>query len=349
MKNGDSVYCILTSNADCKSVATATSNTIKISVNTFTPSITIAATSSSICTGTSATFTATPVNQGTTPTYQWQINGSNVGNNSNTFTSNTLSNKDTVTCILTSSLTCVTAPTSTSNKVGMTVNVATSSNNNLTVCNKDMPYTWNGLKFTTAGTQTVHINNVAGCDSAATLKLTIDNFKIDSIGTNPISPVTSGTAMGVTLYANTPASTATWTPSYLFSGNSPMQNIVAPDTSFRIYATGYSANNCPDTLSKNIIVNSTSVFIPNALAPSAPNNTDISTLKVYGKSIKSAQMRIFNQWGQMIKELNDPTVTGWDGTYNGKAQPTGVYVYVVKITYFNNKTETRSGSINLIR
>ena len=349
LNNGDSIYCILTSNAPCIANAGATSNSIKISISTPTPTITVAATSSAICAGNSATFTATAANGGNTPVYQWQINSSNVGTNSNTFSSNTLNNKDTVTCILTSSLTCVTTPTANSNKVVMTVNTATSSNTNLTVCTKDIPYTWNGLKFNTAGIQTAHIPNFAGCDSAATLNLTVDNFKVDSIGTSPVSPVTSGTAMGVTLYSPTVATSVTWTPSYLFSGSSPMQNIVAADTSFRIYATGFSANNCQDTASKMIIVNTTAVYIPNAIAPSAPNNLDVSTLKVYGKSIKSAVMKIFNQWGQMIKELDDPTHTGWDGTFNGKAQPTGVYVYVVKITYFNNKTETRSGSINLIR
>jgi hypothetical protein len=57
-----------------------------------------------ICAGTSVTFTATPVNGGTTPSYQWKRNGSNVGTNSPTWTNSNLNNSDVITCIMTSSI-----------------------------------------------------------------------------------------------------------------------------------------------------------------------------------------------------------------------------------------------------
>lgn len=87
------------------------------------PSISIAANpGNTICAGTSVTFTATPVNGGTAPSFQWKVNGVNVGTNSNTFTSTTLTNGNIVTCVLTSNAVCASPASVTSNALTMTVN-----------------------------------------------------------------------------------------------------------------------------------------------------------------------------------------------------------------------------------
>src|SRR5206468_1065022 len=63
------------------------------------------------------------VNGGGSPSYQWKVNGINAGTNSPTYTTNTLSNGDVVTCVLTSSIaTCTTGNPATSNSISMTVN-----------------------------------------------------------------------------------------------------------------------------------------------------------------------------------------------------------------------------------
>jgi len=56
----------------------------------------------------------------------------------------------------------------------LTIKQPTSSVDSLTICSNELPYSWNGVTFTGAGTQTAHISNAAGCDSAATLHLTVN-------------------------------------------------------------------------------------------------------------------------------------------------------------------------------
>ncbi|AWK03428.1 hypothetical protein HYN56_04005 [Flavobacterium crocinum] len=126
LTNGSTVTCVLTSNASpCLTGSPTTSNTITMTVNPNQPaSVSIAAsTSTTICAGTSVTFTATPTNQGTAPTYQWKINGGNVGTNSTTYTTTGLVNNDQVTCVMISNATpCLTGSPATSNTVTITVN-----------------------------------------------------------------------------------------------------------------------------------------------------------------------------------------------------------------------------------
>ncbi|MBN8695785.1 MAG: hypothetical protein J0L87_04580, partial [Bacteroidetes bacterium] len=125
LNNGDVVTVILTSSDACAAPTTATSNSITMSVGaTVAPSVSIAASATTICSGTSVTFTATPTNGGSTPSYQWQVNGTNAGANSDTFTSTTLANGDVVTVILTSNLSCASPVTATSNAINITVNAS---------------------------------------------------------------------------------------------------------------------------------------------------------------------------------------------------------------------------------
>lgn len=120
---GANTYCItsVTDGNGC----TATVNeceTFTVTGN-VTPSVTIAANpGTTICAGTSVTFTATPTNGGTTPTYQWFLNGNPVGSNSPTYTNSSLANTNTIYVVMTSSLGCVTTATATSATLTMTVN-----------------------------------------------------------------------------------------------------------------------------------------------------------------------------------------------------------------------------------
>ncbi|MBL0105205.1 MAG: T9SS type A sorting domain-containing protein [Bacteroidetes bacterium] len=130
---GDAVSCVMTSNASCLTTSTATSNTVTMTITTgVTPTVSIGASASTICSGTSVTFTASPVNGGTTPSYQWIVNGSNVGTNSNTYSSSSLANGDAVSCVMTSNAGCLTTTTATSNTVTMTVNASVTATVSIT-------------------------------------------------------------------------------------------------------------------------------------------------------------------------------------------------------------------------
>ena len=57
--------------------------------------------------------------------------------------------------------------------LNLTINQPSVSSTNLTIYSNQLPFSWNGLTFNVAGTQTAHILNAGGCDSATTLNLTV--------------------------------------------------------------------------------------------------------------------------------------------------------------------------------
>ncbi len=122
--NGDIVLCDLTSNIACPISNPATSNSITMVVNTGLPAgINISASANPFCPGSSVTFTATPSNGGSTPAYQWKVNGNNVGINSSTYTYNPINN-DSIRCVMTSNLSCVIGNPASSAKIIMSGTLA---------------------------------------------------------------------------------------------------------------------------------------------------------------------------------------------------------------------------------
>ncbi|MDX5319733.1 MAG: PKD domain-containing protein, partial [Bacteroidota bacterium] len=86
------------------------------------PDISIAPDANPTCLGATVTFTATPVNGGTAPTYQWKKNGVNVGSNAAIFTTSNLVQGDTISCEMVSNDSCAFPLPVNSNEVIMQIN-----------------------------------------------------------------------------------------------------------------------------------------------------------------------------------------------------------------------------------
>ena len=229
--NNDIITCILTSNATCISPTNATSNAISMTVSgTVTPSVAIALTTGSnpTCIGQSLTFTATPSNGGTTPTYQWQVNGTNVGTGS-VFTSSSLTNGNIVTCIMNSSSSCTSPSSATSS--GITISETSTvvpsvsiSTSNTTICaGSSVTFTAVPTNGGTTPTYQWKVNGTNVGTGGATYSSTIlaNNDQITCVMTssNGCASPTTGTSSTITMIVNsnvTPSVAATLT-----SGSNP--------------------------------------------------------------------------------------------------------------------------------
>jgi len=115
-----------TVSSDCgTSIASSSPVSVTAVPTNSIPSVSIALTAGSnpSCPGVNVTFTATPTNGGTAPSYQWKIDGVNTGTNSHTFTTANLTNAQVVSCEMIPNLVCLISNSATSNSI--TINVGT--------------------------------------------------------------------------------------------------------------------------------------------------------------------------------------------------------------------------------
>ena len=104
------------------SCQTSSNTALAVTGGNVVPALLVVSNSgTSICAGTSVTFTATPTNGGTAPAYQWKKNGTNVGTNSTTYTDAGLVTGDVITATLTTNIACASTSTVTATAPALTV------------------------------------------------------------------------------------------------------------------------------------------------------------------------------------------------------------------------------------
>ncbi len=102
--DNDVVGCQMTIDptTSCATVASAVAPTITMTVGSDgPPTIQVSASADPICEGDTVQFTAAVQNAGTSPSYQWQLNGADVGSNLPGYSNAHLRDGDIVGCLLT--------------------------------------------------------------------------------------------------------------------------------------------------------------------------------------------------------------------------------------------------------
>lgn len=141
--------------------------------------------------------------------------------------------------------------------------------------------------------------------------------------------------------------TITWLPHPSLSCTNCTNPSVAPNTTTVYTAVNSSPLGCTVTENFTVVVLQDAVVItPNAFTP---NNDGVNDwFGPLGKVPDSYSLEIYNQWGQRIYQsakLNKK----WDGTFNGRNQPPGTYVYFIRYKDVLNHVKEQKGTFILIR
>ncbi|MEJ7766781.1 MAG: PKD domain-containing protein [Chitinophagaceae bacterium] len=101
-----------------------------------------------------------------------------------------------------------------------------------------------------------------------------------------------------------------------------------------------------DTMQVKVFKTKPDIFVPNAFTPAKGVNNRFRPIPVGISSIDL--FRVYNRWGQLLFSSNDAG-KGWDGTFTGKQQDAGAYVWMVGGTDYTGKKVFKKGTIVLIR
>jgi len=92
------------------------------------------------------------------------------------------------------------------------------------------------------------------------------------------------------------------------------------------------------------------IDVPNSFTPNNDGSNDyFFPRQMLTEGVVSFNMQVFNRWGQLIFETNNTSGRGWDGRFNSKDQPTGVYIYSIDVVMKNNTREHYTGNVTLLR
>jgi len=203
--------------------------------------------------------------------------------------------------------------------------------------------------YPSAGTYNVSliVKSNAGCDATATKPVDI-SLPVAGFTYNSTSLQTGETI----LFSDQSANAQNWRWNFGGAGNSTLQS---PEFTFNTQGTYTVVQivtnqyNCSDTASTDIVIENNKAFspkVPTGFSPNSDNNNDV--LFVRGGPFNSMHFKIYDQWGKVVFETNDPTM-GWDGKYKSVDQPIGLYVYTVEAETVDGQSYAKSGEVTLIR
>lgn len=383
LADGSLVSCVYSDNTACTVPGANVSNVIKAAViPSVTPSVDIVASATTVCAGSPVSFTATAVNGGTAPAYQWSVNGGATGPGGASYSISSLADGDVVSCSLTSSAACSNPVTVSSNAVMVTVKPSVSSSVKIDtdpVLCSGLPaifkalaqnvvspaYDWqvNGVSVGSGATYTTstlingdivscRLSEKQGCALPSTANITAIVYPTPVVGSVPPLTLSKGQEVVLSLPVTGDIAIYSWSPVTDLS-DAAVSNPVATPRKSTVYTLEVtSQDGCK--ASGNIILKVFSTLtVPGAFTPNGDGHNDI--FYVMGGSLGSRikDLGIFNRWGQRIFQVHDVPPDdpgfGWNGRINGEAAPPGAYVYEILMSFADGTQQVYKGTLMLVR
>jgi trimeric autotransporter adhesin len=195
-----------------------------------------------------------------------------------------------------------------------------------------------------ATTTTYTVTGISGdCSASESITVTVLPYAFAEAGND----TTIDQGASTTLHGSG-GTTYSWIPQESLSCSdcpSPQANpIITTTYSLSII----DSNGCHATDIVTIFVNIKcgEVYIPNIFSPNGDGINDIFYMR--GNCIAKMKLQVFDRWGERVFWTEDPS-KGWDGKYRGSPMDPGSFVYYISITFKDERTIKKKGTLTLAR
>jgi gliding motility-associated-like protein len=193
------------------------------------------------------------------------------------------------------------------------------------------------------GVYTVSVSSTNNCTTSS-VGTTVTIFPNPVLSLNPNVLVNENDSARLLLTASQGnLFTYLWSPSIYLNDATVAQPWTKPlmDTYYTVTVT--NENSCTSTANVTVTVLK-EIIVPNAFSPNGDHVNDaweIPNLSIY----PYCSVEVFARSGQLIYKSVGYS-KAWDGTYNGKPVPVGVYYYIINL---KNGKQVKSGNVTLLR
>ena len=350
-------------------------------IATPSPGVTIIVSPDSSCAGMPVTFTAIPDSGGAGPIYQWVVDGVYTGAGGPAYTSTSLSSSNVIKCILTSDATCVTNPVVVSNSLSVIVTaipftgvtVISSANN---ICQDSAvlftatpsnggaapTYQWEVNGVGTGGDSSTftdaRLNNgdLVTCTLQSSLTcalpvashpVTMIVYPLPAIQLTPDTVIAGGRSLQLYPQVSGSISSYQWSPVNWLDNPEAADPIATPESSITYLLKVISTDGCAATAEEKVGV-FYKLAMPAAFTPNGDGRNDLFRVPP-SVPVEVRLLAVYDRLGARVYS-GIGTSAAWDGTFNGRVQSPGSYVWeLVYVNPLTHSIETAKGIVLLVR
>ncbi len=203
-------------------------------------------------------------------------------------------------------------------------------------------YMWNtgssveNIVAATSGVYSVTVTDSEGCTTADYKNISVNNPAL-FIGND----TSTCNGNGIMLDAGNSF------VNYLWSNNSGEQLIITNGAGiYSVTVTDFYGCNISDEATITYS-NCVDIIVPTGFTPNGDGLNNFFHI-LNASDFKSAEIKIYNRWGQLLFESNDANAS-WNGKYNGEDCEVGVYVFVISGKNYLELAIFKNGNITLLR